>query len=145
MKTIVRFTATILVVACVLLQSSCKNDQTTQSSNANLAGTWKGTGTDNSPGGTPASITATLTQDGTTVNGTLTAVDQTGFTTTGSISGTVLGNSFQGQFSAPRQTCQFNLALALQLSGTKLSGTYSPAASNTCTDAKSGQLSLTKQ
>jgi hypothetical protein len=139
-----RLTLAAFAVLFLLMQVACKKEDSspTQPTNANVGGTWSGTGSDNSG---PGTFTFALTQNGTNVSGTWSARDsQTGITVNGTLSGTVSGNNFQGQMIGGALNCVVTVSFTASISGSSMSGTYSGTSS--CAGAvTNGRFNLTKQ
>lgn len=96
-------------------------------------------------------MTWVLSQNGTTVSGTMTMSDQSSGTTgRGTISGTVTGSSLQftltvpaGGFDTPYAACSTNVNGTASVTATAISGTYT--GSSSCQAIATGQFNLNKQ
>ncbi len=134
----------ILLTLAVVMVSACggDGDQIVNGPALDLTGVWIGRGTDSSG---PGTMTLDLDQSGNSVSGTFTAVDDaTGAEIRGTISGTINGNSFQGQISASFGGCSIEVGFTATVSGDSMSATYS--GNNSCTGpVTDGQFNLTRQ
>jgi hypothetical protein len=110
---------------------------------ASVSGTWTGTSTDPVEN---SQLTWTLTQDGTTVNGTSRFVGvRSGFEADGTISGTVSGStftfSFTLTFAVPFQFCTASASGTAQLTNNSMAGTYTGM--NSCQSGPFGSAQFT--
>lgn len=111
-----------LVATSVLLLTGCEGGGGGDSTPANVAGTWKGTGT---IGDSSASHTLTLTQSGSSVSGTF---DQT------PVSGTVEGNDVLVSGSTVRNGVALWSKLDASVSGETMTGEKAMAIGNVGTE-----------
>ena len=115
---------------------------------ADVNGTWSGSATDSSGGG---SMAWQLTQSGTSFSGTVTVTDTvTGLTAQGTVSGTISGSSVRYSIAIPAggfesaASCTASASGDGQVSSSAITGVYT--GSNSCTGAiSSGQFTLNKQ
>lgn len=102
---------------CQPTDPACTND-------ADVSGTWDGSGSDNIGAGT---ATLVLDQSGTTVTGTFTInINETGQTPTGAVSGSVSLRTFTAHLSGDHDGCAYNLDFEATVNdaNTSMSGTY---------------------
>jgi hypothetical protein len=104
---------------CLLLLAGCGDDATGPTTPVDVTGTWNASGTDGN--GAVFTLILTLTQSGTTVSGTGQIVN----VITGTISGSVTGNTLTFQYSFPATSCAGTLNGTATASCNQLDGTFS--------------------